>query len=147
MFFIYRETVCIEIVAVQVCCPLFCISRAIVLPTPGICSNSCKLDDSIERCLKCYSLITKLSAAPVAAPPLLVCNYTLLVENCKICLETSFAAKSTDLAADFPDEARNRKFLTVQGTFVRLLVSYREIMFFKRVNVKCQIKIERCKDG
>ena len=28
------------------------------------------------------------------------CNYTLMVKNCKICLETSFAAKSGDLAAD-----------------------------------------------
>jgi len=38
--------------------PIFCMSRAIVLPTPGICSNSCKLDDSIERCLRYYSPIT-----------------------------------------------------------------------------------------
>jgi len=35
--------------------PIFCISWAIVLPTPGICSNSCKLDHSIERFLRYYS--------------------------------------------------------------------------------------------
>ena len=38
---------------------------AMFLPTPGICSNSCKLDDSIEKCLECYWLIAKLSAALV----------------------------------------------------------------------------------
>jgi len=35
--------------------PVLPISRAIVLPAPGICSNFCKLDDSIERRLRYYS--------------------------------------------------------------------------------------------
>jgi len=40
---------------------------------------------------------------------------------------------------DFPDELRKSKFLIVKGTFVKLLMSYREIVFFKRLNGKCQI--------
>ena len=41
---------------------------------------------------------------------------------------------------DFPDELRKSKFLIVKGTFVSSLMSYGEIMFFKRVNVKCQFE-------
>ncbi|GAG50041.1 unnamed protein product, partial [marine sediment metagenome] len=40
---------------------------------------------------------------------------------------------------DFPDELRKSKFLIVKGTFIRLLMSYGEIMFFKRVNGESQI--------
>jgi hypothetical protein len=43
--------------------PIFCISWAIVLATPGICSNSCKLDDSIERRLRYYSPNTMVGLA------------------------------------------------------------------------------------
>jgi len=41
--------------------------------------------------------------------------------------------------SDFPDDLRKSKFLIVQGNFVRLLMSYREIMFLKRLSGRCQV--------
>jgi len=41
---------------------------------------------------------------------------------------------------DLADEVRKSEFLIVKGTFVRLLMSYGEIMFCNRLNGKCQIK-------